>query len=63
MRTDLAYKGQLMPLIADGVPSAHLINLITGERRIAGRKEMTPRRGYQTGDDADEIVIHVAGIP
>ncbi len=31
----------------------HLVNLITGKRRIGGHEEVTSRRRYQARDDAD----------
>ena len=38
------------------------LNIITRERRIAGLQEMTSWSWYQTRNNTDEIVMHVARI-
>ena len=37
-------------------------DIVAGERCVARLQEMAARGGDEAGDDADEIVVHVAGI-
>ena len=41
---------------------AHLINLIAGERGVGRHEEMATRRWDEGCYDANEIVVHIAGV-
>jgi hypothetical protein len=41
---------------------SHLLDLVARERRVARRQEMAPRSWNETGNNRDEVVIHVARV-
>ena len=45
------------------VPGGLPYRLVGGERRVARHEEVQPGRGDQRGNQPDEVVVHVPGIP
>lgn len=43
-------------------PEGCSYRLVRGERGVAGHEEVEPRCGDERGDEADEVVVHVAGV-
>ena len=39
-----------------------LLLLVDGDRRVTRHEEMAPRSGHERRNNADEVVVHVAGI-
>lgn len=65
LRIDLAWKCQRRLRVCVGREiraMIHLVNLVTCERRVTRHEEMTPRCGYQTGDNPNQVVVHITWI-
>ena len=41
---------------------AHLVDVVAREGGVGGHEEVAARGGDERGDDADEVVVHVAWI-
>ena len=41
----------------------HLVNLIAGEWSIRRHEEMTTRSWDEGGNNSDQVIVHIAGVP